>query len=72
MADCESLKADLAQAEAHVRLGAAHIRRQKRLIAVLERDGHNSGMAREVLSTFERIQEAHLAHRDRLAAELAE
>ncbi|HVT50463.1 MAG TPA: hypothetical protein VHE77_02770 [Dongiaceae bacterium] len=72
MPDIESLTADLKKAEAHVRQGEEHIRRQKRIIAVLERDGHNSGMARDVLSTFERIQEGHIAHRDRLAVALGE
>jgi hypothetical protein len=71
MPDIERLREDLEEAEVLVRRGAEQIRRQQKLIDVLERDGHSSGLARDVLATFEGIQETYLANRDRIAADLA-
>ena len=60
----------LTEAEERVAQGEEHIRQQRELIAELERDGHNTPVGRELLATFERIQELHVAGRDRLAKEL--
>jgi hypothetical protein len=60
----------LALAEEHVQLGLVHIAKQHAIIAELERDGLDATLAREVLTTFEEMQRAHVADRDRLKAEL--
>jgi hypothetical protein len=60
----------LALAEEHVQLGLFHIAKQHAIIAELERDGLDATLAREVLATFEEMQGAHVADRDRLKAEL--
>ena len=63
----------LAQAEAHVAQGDAHLVQQGKIVAELERDGHDEAAvaARALLATFELTQKAHVADRDRLRAELA-
>ena len=60
----------LKEAEERVAQGEEHIRQQRELIAELERDGHNTSLAQELLATFEQIQKLHVAGRDRLAKEL--
>jgi hypothetical protein len=62
----------LAMAERHVAEGERHIKRQHEIIAELGGDGHDTQMARELLKQFEETQTSHIAHRDRLAKELAE
>jgi hypothetical protein len=62
----------LQQAEDRVRQGEDHIRHQQRIITELERDAHDSSMARQLLATFEDIQALHIAGRDRLIRTLAE
>jgi hypothetical protein len=62
---------DLERAEQHVALSERHISRQRELIAELERDGHDTQLAAELLSTLEESQAAHIADRNRLKAELS-
>jgi hypothetical protein len=45
-----------------VELGERHIRQQRKLIAKLERDGHDAGAAKRLLTTFEQIQILHKEH----------
>src|SRR4051812_49110841 len=59
-------------AEGHVRLGLEHIAKQRVIIAELEGNGLDTSLAREVLATFEGMQKAHVADRDRLRLELEE
>jgi hypothetical protein len=61
----------LAQAKEAIAKGERHIARQKQLIAELERDGHDSQTARELLAQFESVQALHIEHGDRLCRELA-
>jgi hypothetical protein len=61
----------LAQAEHHVELGKQHIRRQRKLVAELKDDGHDTNSAERLLVQFEELQALHVTHRDRLARELA-
>jgi hypothetical protein len=61
----------LAQAERHVAEGERHVARQRELIAELERDGHDTVQARELLVQFEGLQVMHVADRDRLRREFA-
>ncbi len=56
----------LAQAERHVEQGYAIIARQREIVAALERGGHNTREAIELLADFENIQKTHVSDRDRL------
>lgn len=64
------LERHLAQAEEHISLGERHIAQQRELVARLERDGHDSTEASNLLDNFEELQAVHIAHRDRLCREL--
>jgi len=46
------------------------VRHQQEIVSQLERDGHDSQMARELLSEFERSLEFHRHDRARIRAEL--
>jgi hypothetical protein len=61
----------LAVGERHVAQGERHIARQKQIIAELDRDGHDTTRAIELLATFQATQALHIADRDRLRNELA-
>jgi hypothetical protein len=62
----------LAEIEAAVVQGRRHIERQHAIIAELERKGHHTAQAVNLLQTFREIRAEHEAHRDRLRAELAQ
>lgn len=68
--DQQMLLDHLKQVEQHVALGKGHVALQQRLIADLDRDGHDTTDARALLKQFEGIQVLHLEHRDRLLREL--
>ncbi len=69
--DRAMIERHLAQAEAHVALGLQHIARQIEVIANLERGGHATSLAFELLATFRDMQVTHEADRGRLSLELA-
>jgi hypothetical protein len=58
-------------AEKHVALGREHVATQQRIVADFESAGHDSGIARRLLATFEDLLRTHEADRDRIARELA-
>ena len=60
----------LAQAERHVGAGESTLQKQRALIARLEKNGHDTGNAQDLLRQFEALQSIHVADRDRLRAEL--
>jgi hypothetical protein len=60
----------LEEVEGHVRLGREHIDRQHQIIADLKSSGSDSALAEDLLHTFEAMQMAHEADRDRLIHEL--
>ena len=62
----------LQRARNHVTQSEQHVRRQRELIADMERDGHDTELARELLAKFEKMLMLHLANRDRLIEELSE
>jgi len=66
----EMLQRHLQQAEAHVAMGAEHIRQQRERLSKLERRGHDTFQTRALLAQFEDLQDEHIAHRDRLLQEL--
>ena len=53
----------------HVAEGHAHVERQKEIIAMLDRDGHDTVEARALLKVFEQSQAQHVAHLHRLETE---
>jgi hypothetical protein len=68
--DREMLQRHLAQAEQHIETGRKHIARQHEIITELERDGHETTMARALLDQFEQSQAIHIADRERILREL--
>ena len=70
--DSAVLKRHLEEAEGHVVLGEQHIVRQRQLVFELERDGHDTTVAKQLLAEFEATQVLHAEHRDRLRQQLAE
>jgi hypothetical protein len=66
-----TLEDDLSRAEAHVANGQKRIAQQHEIIAELDREGHDTVSARELLATFEKTQAMHVANRDRTAGKLA-
>ena len=68
--DRATLEQMLVQAERHVTLGEHHIARQREIIAKLERNGHDSTKAKELLAVFLATQVSHVIGRDRLLKEL--
>jgi hypothetical protein len=56
----------LEQARRHVAEGEKRVASQCELVTELERDGHDSSQARQLLREFEEVQRLHLEHRDRL------
>ena len=70
--DRQMLERHLALAKAHVSEGQRHIRHQIRLVRELERDGHDTAVARQLLTTLRATQALHIADRDRLVKELAQ
>jgi hypothetical protein len=69
--DRAALQQNLRMARVHVALGDEHIQRQRQLIEELERDGHDTGTARQLLKVFEETQALHVAGVERLERELA-
>jgi uncharacterized protein HemY len=59
------------QARERVELGKDHIRKQRRIVAELKRDGHDTQAAERLLRTFEEAQALHKEHADRLSREAA-
>ena len=68
--DRATLEKALVQAKQHVTLGARHVERQHEIIAALERAGHDSTQARQLLTVFLATQATHICGRDRLLKEL--
>jgi hypothetical protein len=69
--DRAMLKVHLDMAERHVLDGERHIARQRKIVAELERDGHDSDHATRLLRSFEQTQALHVADRDRRRKVLA-
>jgi hypothetical protein len=68
--DREMLERHLALAERHVAEGQPRVDSQRRLVAELERDGHDITEARRMLTAFEETQQLHVEDRDRIRKEL--
>jgi IS4 transposase len=61
----------LARAEQHVVMGRRQIDSQYRIIAKLEREGHDTTAAIDLLKQFVEAQETYERDRDRLMSKLA-
>src|SRR5262249_52550475 len=59
-----------ALAEARVAQGERTVAHQRRIVAELDGEGHDSRMARELLTQFQELLALHVADRDRLLKEL--
>ena len=70
--DQQMILEHLAQSREHIALGDRHLAQQRELIIKIECEGRDFVHARELLIQLERMQEAHVAHRDWLEKELAE
>jgi hypothetical protein len=70
--DRNILSQHLAEAEEYVASGQRIVARQRELVAQLERDGHDSRQARELLAEFEATLGYQIDDRNRLRAELGE
>jgi hypothetical protein len=69
--DRPAIAARLVQAERHVLTAQAITARQRGIIAELERDGHNTRLAQQLLDSFIGLEEAHITDRDELRRKLA-
>lgn len=65
-------QADLDKAERDIRDGEERIAHQRKLIAELRRDGHDTAEAEKLLWTMQRSLDAWKAHRDTIDAMLAD
>ncbi len=61
----------LERADAHIEKALARIAQQQRLIAELERDGHDATAARALLATMEGVLETFEAHRQAIVDAVA-
>ena len=68
--DTAMLREHLAQAEAHIALGLAHIDKQRRIISRLYDKGVDPTSARDFLAKLEDAQAMHEAYRERIQHEL--
>lgn len=62
----------LALAERHILEGEQRLLRQQELIAELDRDGHDTGQARIVLTTLQDTQFLHYQDRELILSELGQ
>jgi hypothetical protein len=69
--DRPALEAELKRAEAQVDSSQKRIARQQEIIAELDREGHDTAPAKDMLVSFEKTQAMHIASRDRIARKLA-
>jgi hypothetical protein len=69
--DRAMLMRHLAQAEQHIADGERHLTRQRATICELEQDGFDAVAARALLASFKQTQALHVAHRERVSAEIS-
>ena len=68
--DRETLQRHLELAEKQIAEGQLHVDNQTRIVAELERDGHDVTEARRMLALFEQTQRMHVEDRDRIVKDL--
>jgi hypothetical protein len=62
----------LEEAERYVAEGEDNLRRQRQIIAEMERRGHDSSVVRDLLTLFEQVQAVHIGARDRAMKDIEE
>ena len=62
------IRARLAEVERHIARGVAHLARQAALIAQLDRDGHDTELARAIFDTLRETLVLHQQDRERMLA----
>lgn len=68
--DPRLIREHLAEAERHLALSDLHIARQIQIVDELERDGHPTALALDLLATYRAVHATHLIHRDTIRKEL--
>ncbi len=68
--DRANLEQAIARAEQHITLSEFHAARQREIIAELERGGHDSTGAKELLAVFLENLASHISDRDLLLKKL--
>jgi hypothetical protein len=68
--DRPALEAELSRAEAHIANGQARTAQQRKIIAELDLEGHDTVPAKDMLASFEKTLAMHIANRDRIAGKL--
>jgi len=68
--DRAALQDRLAAAVRHVAEAERHVASQREVVAQLEREGHDTAHAKQLLEQFEEVLAIHVADRDRLRKEL--
>ena len=71
MVDRAFLVNALHQAQKHIEMSDRHIARQTELVAELDRDGHDTTMARKLLAKFQDLRQRHIETQNRLMNQLA-
>jgi len=61
----------LAIAERHVGAARGHISHRRQIVAELEQGGHDTTMAKAILTQLEAMLKLHIEDRDRLQADLS-
>jgi hypothetical protein len=69
--DLATMLEQLREADRHVVFGERLIARQRELLGLLQRDGHDTREAEEVMRVLEKSQELHVSGRDRIRTEIA-
>jgi hypothetical protein len=65
-----TIRKELAEAENWAAQGRAHVAHQREVVDILERDGHDTTQAKELLKTLQETQDLHEASVERLTKEL--
>jgi hypothetical protein len=68
--DPRIIREHLAEAERHIALSSKHISRQIEIIDELERDGHPTALAVDLLATYLLLHAAQVSHLDTIRKEL--
>ncbi len=66
------IEQELREAEEAIKHCRQRVDRHRAEVEKRERVGHDASQARSLLSTFQRLQAEHEAHRDRVLAELSQ
>ena len=69
--DLEMHLRHLREAERHVAEGERHIADQEERVAVMDRAGHETQLARDLLATYRTALASHIAHRDVIIFEIS-